>query len=118
MLVEMVHLDLAPTWRQRVLKHMLLLITAGSSLAVVRSDGSYCPITVSYEVSLGQAPLARPTPGATDDFSDIPIFFGKIGIFSNNVSYALSMPACEGDALFEGCACLSLCCIRSSGDVI
>ncbi|CAK0785369.1 hypothetical protein CVIRNUC_008577, partial [Coccomyxa viridis] len=51
--------------------------------------GSYCPITVSYEVSLGQAPLATATEtGTTDDFTDIPIFFGKIGIFSNNATIA------------------------------
>ena len=83
----MVHSDLAPSWRQGDPKHLLLFL---SLLVVVCSDGSYCPITVSYEVSLGQAPLATPTPGAIDDFSEIPIFFGKIGIFSNNVGYALN----------------------------
>lgn len=49
---------------------------------------SYCPITVSYEVSLGQAPIAaasHSTTGVPNDFSDIPIFFAKVGIFSNNV---------------------------------
>ncbi len=79
----MVHVDLAPAWRQTAARRLPLFL---SLLAVVSSDGSYCPITVSYEVSLGQAPLATPTAGAIDDFSEIPIFFGKIGIFSNNVS--------------------------------
>ena len=83
----MVQIECAPSWRQGDPKHLLLLL---SLLVVVYSDGSYCPITVSYEVSLGQAPLATPTPGAIDDFSEIPIFFGKIGIFSNNVGYALN----------------------------
>ncbi len=47
---------------------------------------SYCPITVSYEVSLGQAPLAaQSSAGGPQDFADIPIFFAKIGVFSNKV---------------------------------
>ena len=59
-------------------------------LAFFGALGSYCPITVSYEVSLGQAPLATATEtGTTDDFTDIPIFFGKLGIFSNNVSFVI-----------------------------
>ena len=69
------------------LQQLLLLFAA---LAVGAAKGSYCPITVSYEVSLGQAPLATATQtGTTDDFTDIPIFFGKIGIFSNNVSLVI-----------------------------
>ena len=64
-----------------------LLLLLLSIMLIGGAQSSYCPITVSYEVSLGQAPLATPgAPGAMDDFSDIPIFFGKIGIFSNNVS--------------------------------
>ena len=74
--------------RQSHLQELLLLFGA---LAVGAAQGSYCPITVSYEVSLGQAPLAAAAQtGATADFTDIPIFFGKIGIFSNNVSLAIS----------------------------
>ncbi len=91
MVADMVHVDLAPAWPQTVAKHLLLFL---SLLAVVSSEGSYCPITVSYEVSLGQAPLATPTAGAIGDFSEIPIFFGKIGIFSNNVS-CMSKPICH-----------------------
>lgn len=82
---KMGHADPVAAWHQMVVTHLLLVL---SLLAVVCSHGSYCPITVSYEVSLGQAPLATPTPGAIDDFSEIPIFFGKVGIFSNNVSHA------------------------------
>ena len=74
-------------WRRLPLKRLLSFFGA---LAVGAAQGSYCPITVSYEVSLGQAPLATATEtGTTDDFTDIPIFFGKIGIFSNNVSLAI-----------------------------
>ena len=87
-MAEMGQVDPAFLWRQVFSKQLLLFL---SVLAVGHSEGSYCPITVSYEVSLGQAPLAAPTPGAIDDFSDIPIFFGKIGIFSNNVS-AICIP--------------------------
>lgn len=67
----------ATTWVLLLL--LSILLTEGA-------QSSYCPVTVSYEVNLGQAPLATPgAPGVVDDFSDIPIFFGKIGIFSNNV---------------------------------
>jgi len=90
---EMVQVNPAVLWRQAFTKQLLLLL---SLLAVGHSEGSYCPITVSYEVSLGQAPLAAPTPGAIDDFSDIPIIFGKIGIFSNNVSAIyIPPPSCQ-----------------------
>ena len=75
--------------RRLPLQQLLFLF---GSLAVGATLGSYCPITVSYEVSLGQAPLAAATQtGTTDDFTDIPIFFGKIGIFSNNVSLDLNL---------------------------
>ena len=57
---------------------------------------SYCPITVSYEVSLGQAPLtvANASSGSPANFADIPIFFAKIGVFSNNVRRGSSC-ACQ-----------------------
>lgn len=66
---------------------LCLLSTAIHRVAV---SASYCPITVSYEVSLGQAPLAAASrdgsdAGGPNDFSDIPIFFAKVGVFSNNV---------------------------------
>ena len=68
------------------------LLFCFGALAVGAAQGNFCPITVSYEVSLGQAPLATATQtGTTDDFTDIPIFFGKIGIFSNNVSLDLDL---------------------------
>lgn len=89
-------------------KRLLLLLSA---LTLGRAQGSYCPITVSYEVSLGQAPLATPLqPGGVDDFSDIPIFFGKIGIFSNNVSLSPSSCTCECQALCYCCAVCNCCC--------
>ena len=76
-------------WRRLLFQQLLSFLGA---LAVGAAQGSYCPITVSYEVSLGQAPLATATEtGTTDDFTDIPIFFGKIGIFSNNVSPVINI---------------------------
>lgn len=68
---------------------LIALCIVSTSLYGVTVSASFCPITVSYEVSLGQAPLAAAShssgAGGPSDFSDIPIFFAKVGVFSNNV---------------------------------
>ena len=62
---------------------------------------SYCPITVSYEVSLGQAPVTGDASSDSPaDFADVPIFFGKIGVFSTNVR-ALRPTFCLGNHCCE-----------------
>ncbi len=72
-----------------MLLFVLLVLSAIVSLSTHRVSASFCPITVSYELSLGQAPLTAASRGGSaggpNDFSDIPIFFAKIGVFSNNV---------------------------------
>ena len=76
-----------PTARRAARGQVLALVVLVSSCLLRRGlCESYCPITVSYEVSLGQAPLAaQSSTGGPQDFADIPIFFAKIGVFSNNV---------------------------------
>ncbi len=68
---------------------LIAVCLLGTSLYGIIVSASSCPITVSYELSLGQAPLAAASrtngAGGPGDFSDIPIFFAKIGVFSNNV---------------------------------
>ena len=85
---------------------LIVLIVLCANLFTNRVSASFCPITVSYELSLGQAPLTAASrsgsAGGPNDFSDIPIFFAKIGIFSNNVrDTALQKVA----ACFEACCC-------------
>lgn len=43
-----------------------------------------CQVTVSYEVSLGQGTGAL-TGSTPYYYADVPIFFGQVGIYSNNV---------------------------------
>ena len=59
-------------------------------IALSIAKGATCPVTVSYAVALGQGGqqgnaggAARDSNGAAD--SDLPIFFGRLGMYSSNV---------------------------------
>lgn len=56
-------------------------------LLLVTPAGTVCPVSVNYEVSLGQQSA---TAGGSS-YATVPIFFGRVGVYSNNVS-GFSLP--------------------------
>ena len=58
---------------------VVVLLTAWLS-----SAEAVCPVSVSYEVSLGQQ---QDVIGSnTSAYASVPIFFGRVAVYSNNVS--------------------------------
>ena len=58
---------------------VVVLLTAWLS-----SAGAVCPVSVSYEVSLGQQQDA--IGSNISSYASVPIFFGRVAVYSNNVS--------------------------------
>ena len=73
----------------------LATITTGLAAAM-------CPISISYEVSLGQQSRA----GGDASYSGVPIFFARVSVYSNNVrliklTHGLNMQSEELEAECE-----------------
>ncbi len=74
--------------RKELLLRLLsgVLVAAGVTLPWLSGCAAQqgCQVTVSYEVSLGQGTGAL-TGSTPYYYADVPIFFGQVGIYSNNV---------------------------------